>query len=189
MNLHFAGQNIILLFSESLFCNPCIKSSCTYIHLSGLWQWVPREPSSSITDATYSCDSQSIFISFEDGSLSVLTAATLRLRCKINPSAYLPSNPRSALLSLAMQRQSKKFICSIFLSDLWNYLISMRVYPLVVAGHPSEPNQFAVGLTDGGVHVLEPLESEGRWGIPPPLENGAGPSVTSAPASSDQQPR
>lgn len=65
----------------------------------------------------------------------------------------------------------------------------MRVYPLVVAGHPSEPNQFAVGLTDGGVHVLEPLESEGRWGTPPPLENGAGPSVTSAPASSDQQPR
>lgn len=127
--------------------------------LECLMQWVPREPSSSITDATYSCDSQSIFISFEDGSLSVLTAATLRLRCKINPSAYLPSNP------------------------------SMRVYPLVVAGHPSEPNQFAVGLTDGGVHVLEPLESEGRWGIPPPLENGAGPSVTSAPASSDQQPR
>ncbi|KAJ9692695.1 hypothetical protein PVL29_011670 [Vitis rotundifolia] len=127
--------------------------------LECLKQWVPREPSSSITDATYSCDSQSIFISFEDGSLSVLTSATLRLRCKINPSAYLPSNP------------------------------SMRVYPLVVAGHPSEPNQFAVGLTDGGVHVLEPLESEGRWGTPPPLENGAGPSVTSAPASSDQQPR
>ena len=67
----------------------------------------------------------------------------------------------------------------------------MRVYPLVVAAHPSEPNQFAVGLTDGGVHVLEPLESEGRWGTPPPVENGAvGPSSTSAPASSaDQQQR
>ena len=37
---------------------------------------------------------------------------------------------------------------------------SSRLYPLVVAPHPSEPNQFALGLTDGGVHVLEPLEPE-----------------------------
>ncbi|PQM33288.1 hypothetical protein Pyn_17349 [Prunus yedoensis var. nudiflora] len=31
--------------------------------------------------------------------------------------------------------------------------------------------KFALGLTDGGVHVLEPLESEGRWGTSPPIEN------------------
>uniref|UniRef100_A0A5B7B7A1 Putative topless-related protein 4 isoform X2 n=1 Tax=Davidia involucrata TaxID=16924 RepID=A0A5B7B7A1_DAVIN len=122
-------------------------------------QWVPRESSGSITDATYSCDSQSIYASFEDGSVCVLTSTTLRLRCRINPTSYLPSNPSS------------------------------RVYPLVIAAHPSEPNQFALGLTDGGVHVLEPLESEGKWGTMPPLENGAGPSITPVAAGSDQPSR
>ena len=66
---------------------------------------------------------------------------------------------------------------------------SSRVYPLVVTAHPSEPNQFALGLTDGGVHVLEPPEAEGRWGTTPPLENGAGSSVAPVAASSDQPSR
>lgn len=46
------------------------------------------------------------------------------------------------------------------------------MYPVVVAAHPIEPNQFAVGLTDGSVKVLEPVESEGKWGVSPPLDNG-----------------
>ena len=46
------------------------------------------------------------------------------------------------------------------------------MYPLAVAAHPQEPNQFAIGLTDGSVKVLEPLESEGKWGVPPPADNG-----------------
>lgn len=128
--------------------------------LEGLKQWVPpRESSGPITDATFSCDSQSIYVSFEDGSIGVLIASTLTLSCMINPTAYLPSNPSS------------------------------RIYPLVLAAHPSEPNQFALGLTNGGVHVFEPLESEGKWGTPPPAENGAGPSISSATAASDQPSR
>ncbi|XP_058226713.1 topless-related protein 4-like [Rhododendron vialii] len=125
-------------------------------------QWVPQESSVALTDATYSCDSQTIYASFDDGSVSVFTAATLRPRCHISPTAYLPSSP------------------------------SARIYPLVVAAHPSDPHQVALGLTDGGVHVLEPLEAEGRWGTTPPVENGAGPagpSITPAAASSDQASR
>ncbi|KAE9462692.1 hypothetical protein C3L33_05400, partial [Rhododendron williamsianum] len=61
-----------------------------------------------------------------------------------------------------------------------------RVHPLVIAAHPSEPSQFALGLTDGGVYVLEPLEAEGKWGTSPPHENGAGPSTTSGAPNSDQ---
>ncbi|GMH30687.1 hypothetical protein Nepgr_032530 [Nepenthes gracilis] len=114
--------------------------------LECLKQWFSPERG-PITHAMYSCDSQSIYASFEDGSVSVLSASNLRFRCRINPSAYLSPNP------------------------------SMRVYPLVIAAHPSEPTQFALGLTDGGVCVLEPLESEGRWGTPPPAENGAGSST------------
>ncbi|XP_055960299.1 topless-related protein 4-like isoform X2 [Mercurialis annua] len=127
--------------------------------LECLKQWFPREASGPITHATYSCDSQSIYVSFEDGSVGVLTASTLRLRCRINPAAYLPINP------------------------------SLRIHPLVIAAHPSEPNQFALGLTDGGVHVLEPLESEGKWGTSPPVENGAGPTNTSNAPGSEQAQR
>ncbi|XP_019183891.1 PREDICTED: topless-related protein 4-like isoform X1 [Ipomoea nil] len=117
-------------------------------------QWVPRE-ASAITHATYSCDSQSIFVSFEDGGVGILTATNLRWRCRIYPTSYLTSNP------------------------------SLRVHPLVIAAHPSDPNQFALGLSDGSVIVLEPPESEGKWGTLPPNENGAGPSA----AGSDQPQR
>jgi len=67
-------------------------------------QWVPREASGPITHATYSCDSQSIYVSFEDGSIGVLTASTLRLRCRINQTAYLNPNPRCVLLSVVYER-------------------------------------------------------------------------------------
>ncbi|KAL8136857.1 hypothetical protein V2J09_002858 [Rumex salicifolius] len=125
--------------------------------LECLKQWVPQERG-PITHATYSCDSQSIYVSFEDGCVSVLTAPSLRLRCRINPSAYLPPSP------------------------------SIRVYPSVIASHPSEPNQFALGLTDGGVCVLEPLESDGQWGSAPP-ENASGSSAPPGPPVAEQPQR
>lgn len=55
------------------------------------------------------------------------------------------------------------------------------MHPLVIAAHPHEPNQFALGLSDGSVHVFEPLESEGKWGVPPPAENGSASSVPTTP--------
>lgn len=68
-----------------------------------------------------------------------------------------------------------------------------NVQPLVIAAHPHEANQFAVGLSDGGVHVFEPLESEGKWGVPPPNENGSSSNnaavATSVGLSSDQAQR
>ncbi|GFZ20855.1 WUS-interacting protein 2 [Actinidia rufa] len=127
--------------------------------LECLKQWVPREATGPITYATYSCDSQSIYVSFEDGSVGVLTATALRLRCRINPTSYLPTNS------------------------------SLRVHPLVIAAHPSEPSQFALGLSDGGVYILEPLEAEGKWGTSPPHENGAGLSTASGAVNSDQPQR
>lgn len=67
------------------------------------------------------------------------------------------------------------------------------VHPLVIAAHPQEPNQFAVGLSDGKVHVFEPLESEVKWGVPQLLENGSangGPAASSAgPSGPDQAQR
>lgn len=63
------------------------------------------------------------------------------------------------------------------------------MYPLVITAHPLEPNQLALGLTDGSVHVLEPLEAEGKWGTAPPHENGVGPSSNSVAANSEQHSR
>lgn len=68
-----------------------------------------------------------------------------------------------------------------------------NVHPVVVAAHPQDPNQFALGLSDGSVHVFEPLESEGKWGVPPPLENGSANGMPTAPSvgasGSEQAPR
>lgn len=68
-------------------------------------------------------------------------------------------------------------------------IVSSTVYPLVIAAHPSEPNQIALGLTDGGVHVLEPLESEGKWGVAPPAENGSASPTSAAGAGGSDQPQ
>ncbi|KAM7254034.1 hypothetical protein ACFE04_031716 [Oxalis oulophora] len=112
-------------------------------------QWVPRESSAPITHATFSCDSQLVYASFLDSTVCMFSATNLVLRCRINPSAYLPSSVRS----------------------------SSNVHPLVIAAHPQEANQFALGLSDGGVHFFEPLESEGKWGVPPPVDNVAASSM------------
>ncbi|KAD3067944.1 hypothetical protein E3N88_35824 [Mikania micrantha] len=69
------------------------------------------------------------------------------------------------------------------------HMLCPKVYPLVVAAHPSKPNQFALGLTDGGVCVIEPLESEGKWGSSPGVENDAGPSSSTAENTTDQTER
>lgn len=57
-------------------------------------QWVPRESSAPITHATFSCDSQLVYASFLDATVCVFSASNLRLRCRINPTAYLPANVR-----------------------------------------------------------------------------------------------
>ncbi|KAL9238587.1 hypothetical protein vseg_012987 [Gypsophila vaccaria] len=101
-------------------------------------QWVPGESSRGIIDATCSCDGESVFVSLDDGSVFVLIGSTLTLRCKINQTAYLPPEIRN------------------------------KTYVVSLAAHPSEPNQFAIGLKNGWVYVLKPLESEAKWGTLPP---------------------
>ena len=47
------------------------------------------------------------------------------------------------------------------------------MYPLALTAHLQEPYQFAVGLTDGSVKVIEPSDAEGKWGVTVPVDNGA----------------
>ncbi|KAB1204654.1 Topless-related protein 1 [Morella rubra] len=115
-------------------------------------QWIVEESSAPISHAIFSCDSQLIYASFLDGIVRVFGTSNLQIRCQINPTAYLPFD------------------------------FSSSVYPLVIAAHPQEPNQFAIGLTDGGVLVFEPLETEGKWGVPPPVDNGSPSCISTASA-------
>lgn len=50
--------------------------------------------------------------------------------------------------------------------------------PNAIAAHPFDPNQVALGLSDGGVYVLEPLESVKEWGSDPSAETDAVPSTS-----------
>ncbi|KAJ0978459.1 hypothetical protein J5N97_013933 [Dioscorea zingiberensis] len=120
-------------------------------------QWVPQGSlSAPISHAAYSCNSQLVYAAFCDGSIGVFDADNLRLQCRIAPAAYL--SPAAANSN-------------------------PPVYPLVIATHPQEPSQFAVGLTDGAVKVIEPLESERRWGISSPVDNGVVPNGRAAASS------
>ncbi|KAH9755386.1 Topless-related protein 3 [Citrus sinensis] len=125
-------------------------------------QWTPQDAlSAPISCAVYSCNSQLVFATFCDGNIGVFDADTLRLRCYIAPSTYLSPSVLNG---------------------------SQTVYPHVVAAHPLEPNQFAIGLTDGSVKVMEPSESEGKWGVSPPVDNGILNSRTTSSSTSNHTP-
>lgn len=102
-------------------------------------QWTIANFCTRISHATYSCDSQLVYAAMRDGILLILGASDLAPRFEIDPSAYLP--PR----------------------------LSCYVDPVVVAAHPQKPYQFALGLSNGGVVVIEPdYESQAKWAISNP---------------------
>ncbi|XP_058103933.1 protein TOPLESS-RELATED PROTEIN 2-like isoform X3 [Magnolia sinica] len=127
--------------------------------LECLRSWSPRDAlSAPISSAIYSCDGLLVYTGFCDGAVGVFDADSLRLRCRIAPTSYIPPSVSS----------------------------NNSVYPLVIAAHPSEPNQIALGMSDGAVHVVEPPDGESKWGAPPPQDNGTLPSLPSNAALSSQ---
>ncbi|KAI8562452.1 hypothetical protein RHMOL_Rhmol03G0038700 [Rhododendron molle] len=108
-------------------------------------QWVPQDVlPAPISFAVYSCCSKLVYTSFCDGNIGVFDANSLTLTRRIAPSMYL---------SPAMSSGSQV------------------VYPRVVAANPKMPNQFAIGLTNGDVVLMEPGESEGKWGLSPAVDH------------------
>ncbi|KAM7493831.1 hypothetical protein LguiB_028440 [Lonicera macranthoides] len=122
--------------------------------------WSPRESlSAAISSAIYSCDGLLVFTGFCDGAIGVFDADSLRLRCRIASSAYISSSINSS---------------------------SGTAFPTVIASHPSDPNQFALGMSDGTVHVIEPSDGENKWGGSGSTQqdNGGGASLPSVPSNS-----
>ncbi|XP_071909863.1 topless-related protein 1-like [Coffea arabica] len=110
--------------------------------LDRIRQWNTRDFCARISSGTFSCDNQLVFVVMRDGIVMILSALDLSPKFRIDPSAYLP--PSSG----------------------------HHVYPVVIAAHPQKSNQFALGLSNGDVIVVEPHESEGKWTILPPFHNG-----------------
>jgi len=101
-------------------------------NLECLHLWSPKETlSSAISSAVYSSDGLMVYAGFRDGAIGIFEAESLRLRCRIAPSAYVTSSVPSG---------------------------GGIVYPMDVAANPWHPNLITVGMSDGAVHVLEPLE-------------------------------
>ncbi|KAL4386733.1 hypothetical protein GQ457_09G024050 [Hibiscus cannabinus] len=125
-------------------------------------QWIPQEVlSAPISSAAYSCNSQLVYATFTDGNIGVFDADSLKIRCRIAPSAYIAP----------------------VLSN------TQTIHPLVVTTHPQEANQLAVGLTDGSIKVIEPSETEKKWGLPVPVPVGIGTAATSTANASEQLQR
>lgn len=104
-----------------------------------------------ISKATFSCDCRMVFTSFVDGTLSIHEASNLEVQCRILSTAYLPPTT------------------------------SLHVYPHAITAHPLKPTQFAVGLTNGEVYVIEPNEPGDTWAVLPPDE-----SVSDQPTSTSE---
>ncbi|XP_017258516.1 topless-related protein 4-like [Daucus carota subsp. sativus] len=82
-------------------------------------------PEELIGGAAYSCDGQSIDACFLNRHIVFLDSASLTIKFVINPSAYLPFNQ------------------------------SRVMYASPLAANPTKHNQFALGLSDGGLLVIE----------------------------------
>ncbi|KAB2071693.1 hypothetical protein ES319_A08G240300v1 [Gossypium barbadense] len=117
--------------------------------LECLRSWSPKESlNAPISSAIYSCDGSLVYAGFCDGAIGVFDSDNLRLRCRIAPSAYIPSLSVSGSNGAA--------------------------YAVVIAAHPSEPNQIALGMSDGAVHVIEPSQDNGSHNP----SNSSNPSLT-----------
>ncbi|KAF8412884.1 hypothetical protein HHK36_000856 [Tetracentron sinense] len=127
--------------------------------LECLRSWFPRDTlAAPISSAIYSCDGLLLYTGFCDGAVGVFDADSLRLQCRIAPSSYIAPSAAS----------------------------SSTAYPLVIAAHPSEPNQIALGMSDGAVYVVEPSDAEPKWGGLPSQDNGTLPSIPSNTSLSNQ---
>lgn len=55
-------------------------------------QWFPKDTlPAPISSAIYSSDGSLVYTGFCDGAVGVFDADSLRIRCRIAPSAYIPS--------------------------------------------------------------------------------------------------
>jgi hypothetical protein len=133
-----------------------------------IMQWSPRDAlPSPISSAVYTSDGLLVYAGFRDGAIGIFEAESLRLRCRIAASAYIPSSVSRYVQSPTVSVESGAILILVannilLLLPSGCIFISSGggvVYPMAVSVYPwLNPNQIALGMSDGAVHVLEPLE-------------------------------
>ncbi|KAG0559630.1 hypothetical protein KC19_10G119800 [Ceratodon purpureus] len=102
-------------------------------------EWVPQSPfTAAITDATYSYYGLEVYVGFADGSVAYLHALFKQWR-RFVPPIHPPLGASGS-----------------------------TAYPVAIAAHPWHGDQFAMGMSDGSVIVVEP------WEAPADNEPGSG---------------
>ncbi|KAE8711916.1 Topless-related protein 3 [Hibiscus syriacus] len=156
VHLSVCHETVLAVYdANKMECNRQVKS----LQPSGCPQEVLSSP---ISSAAYSCNSQLVYATFTDGNIGVFDADSLKLRCRIAPSANI---------SPAFSN-------------------SQTIHALV-ATHPQEANRLAVGLTDGSIKFIELSETENR-GLPVAVDNeteNRGTTAASTTNTSEQLPR
>lgn len=115
-----------------------------------------------------SCDNQSVYAVMKNGIVLILAASDLTPRFEIDPSVYLPATIRY-LLTYYLRLN----LLTIAAADASELHYSLNVRPLAVVSHPKEPEQIALGLTNGELVILEPENPKGTWVVQqPPVSNG-----------------
>ena len=86
-DLHHACRMLLIV---SMHCNKHITQLYLTFH-NLIMQWFPRDAlPAPISSAIYSCDGLLVYAAFCDGAIGVFETESLRLRCRIAPSAYIP---------------------------------------------------------------------------------------------------
>ncbi|XP_047326236.1 protein TPR1-like [Impatiens glandulifera] len=110
--------------------------------MTRLLQWVPQGalPSPISGEVKYSSDCRMIYAAFRDGKIGIFDSNNLRIICHITPNVYLPTT--------LLNRDEHESI--------------------VLTAHPHKPYQFAIGLSDGSVKIIEhkPMRRHERSIIP-----------------------
>ncbi|RWW16846.1 hypothetical protein GW17_00019249 [Ensete ventricosum] len=82
------GMYFLQLVSYSM-CFLMLPSTSALITLPPM-QWSPRDAlPAPISTAVYSCDGLLVYAGFVDGAVGVFESDSLRLRCRIAPTAYI----------------------------------------------------------------------------------------------------
>lgn len=77
----------------STVCRLLLIYLFVYVSQSIILQWYPKDTlTAPIASAIYSSDGLLVYTGFCDGAVGVFDADSLRVRCRIAPSAYIPSS-------------------------------------------------------------------------------------------------
>nr|GMD24527.1 topless-related protein 3-like [Ipomoea batatas] len=174
------ADNKYMLVSSSADAQLCVWD------IAGTWQkrrsvriQLPAgEVHSSDTHVMFHTDKLHLLLVTHETQLAIYDTSKMECRRQWIPHGCLSAPISSATYSCNSQLVYASFTDgNIGVLDADNLTLRCCIAPLLIylrpyqKAHPHKPYQIAVGLTDGSVKVIEPLESIGIWEVSPPINN------------------